>query len=186
MGEVDKAFRAVPRKYFVLPADISRAHLDQPLPIGFGQTISQPYTVQKMLEWLDIRPGQRILDVGSGSGWTSALLEHLAGPGGRVTAIELVPELVRFGRINCEKFGCQNVEFHQAGEIYGWPETAPYDRILVSASADTIPPELLDQLVPGGKLVIPVHHTILEITKHPRDLKITEHPGFVFVLLLPG
>lgn len=185
--QIDEAFRAVPRKHFVLPGDDYRAHEDRPLSIGHGQTISQPYTVRHMLEWLDVRPGQKVLDIGSGSGWTSALLGHLVGEAGHVVAIELIPPLVEFGRQNCEKFGCKNVEFHKAGKTYGWPGMAPYDRILVSASAPDVPPGLLDQLVPEGKLVIPIKNSIFEIKKFTDDkVKNIEHPGFVFVPLLPG
>jgi protein-L-isoaspartate(D-aspartate) O-methyltransferase len=186
-GRVGAAFRAVPRKHFVRPDDIVRAHMDQPLPIGHGQTISQPYTVRRMLEWLDVQPGQRILDVGSGSGWTSALLSHLTGNDGCVVAIERIPDLIKFGRDNCDRFGCKNIEFHQAGKQFGWPGDTPYDRILVSASIDRLPDELVQQLKPGGKMVIPIGESIYEIIKTPDNrINQREHPGFVFVPLLPG
>lgn len=137
-----------------------------------------------MLEWLEAQPGDTVLDVGSGSGWTTALLAHIVGPKGRVYAVEKIPELVAFGRDNCERSGIRNARFYEAGKQVGLPEHAPYDRILVSASADWLPSELLDQLKPEGKLVIPVGASILEITKQPDSPpEIREHPGFLFVPL---
>lgn len=161
------------------------ASADMPVPIGYDQTISQPTTVAMMLEWLDAQPGDKVLDVGSGSGWTTALLSDIIGPKGKVYAVERIPDLVEFGRDNCEKAGVKNASFHQAGDNYGLPEYDPYDRILVSASADKVPDELLGQLKPGGKLVLPVYDSIFEISKHPDNkTEAIEHPGFVFVPLL--
>lgn len=185
MGRVDEAMTTIERRYF-LPDDM-KMHADEdiPLAIGHGQTNSQPYTVRRMLEWLDVQPGQKILDVGSGSGWTSALLAHLVGDTGAVHAVELIPELVKVGRDNCERVGVPNVTFYQAGETYGLPEQAPYDRILVSAGADDLPDELVSQLRPQGKLVIPIGSTIWEMTKNQAgDLAKVPHDGFMFVPLL--
>jgi protein-L-isoaspartate(D-aspartate) O-methyltransferase len=182
---INQAFKAIPRQNFLPPSVVDEATLDAPLPIGHGQTNSQPYTVRLMLEWLDAQSGDKVLDVGSGSGWTAALLSHIVGPKGKVYAVEKVPELVKFGRQNCERINLSHVEFHQAGDKYGLPGHAPYDRILVSASAHNLPQELLDQLKVGGKMVIPVRETILEITKTSHeDYDIKEHPGFVFVPLV--
>lgn len=185
MDRVEQAFKKVDRRLF-LPADLQYdAELDIPLPIGHGQTNSQPYTVKMMLTWLDVRPGQRVLDVGSGSGWTTALLAELTGEKGSVYAVELIPELVEFGRDNCRKAGIVNVQFFEAGESFGLPKQAPFERILVSASAPEVPAELLQQLEPAGKLVLPVKSDILEITK-PDDetIETTVHTGFSFVPLL--
>lgn len=173
------------RRDFVQESQKRRAHLDQPLPIGFGQTISQPSTVARMLSWLDPSQNDRTLDIGSGSGWTSAILSQLAGPNGKVDAVERIPELVEFGRSNCSKYNLQNVEFFQAGDTYGLPDRAPYDRILVSASAHELPTELLGQLKIGGKLVIPVVNDILEITKtSPGSHDTRTHHGYMFVPLI--
>ena len=185
MDPVEKAFAKVKRSNFVPEELAGSVGVDAPLPIGFGQTISQPTTVKWMLEWLEVEPGNQILDVGSGSGWTTALLSQLVGPKGRIYAVERIPELVEFGRENCQRFGCKNVRFYQAGKQYGLPKYGPFDRILVSASAEKLPEELLDQLKTGGKLVIPVRHDILEIAKTAENEYETEaHPGFVFVPLI--
>lgn len=185
MDQIDEAFEVVSRTNFVPKQLRGSVDIDAPLPIGYGQTNSQPYTVRLMLEWLGARPGEKILDVGSGSGWTTALLAHLVGAKGRVYAVERVPELVEFGQENVERAGVKNARFFTAGEEFGLPEEAPFDRILVSASADELPKALIDQLKIGGKMVIPVSNDILEITKKPGgDLDIKKHPGFAFVPLL--
>ena len=178
------AFKKTPRQKFLPDYDSYLANNDMALPIGFGQTNSQPYTVQLMLGWLDPEVGDRILDVGSGSGWTTALLANLVGSTGRVYAVEAIPQLVGFGRNNCLKLGLRNVGFYQAGKRLGLPRFAPYDRILVSAAADDVPQELLNQLASGGKMVIPVKNDILEIEKAGDDIEIIAHPGFVFVPLI--
>jgi protein-L-isoaspartate(D-aspartate) O-methyltransferase len=185
MDPLEKAFDKIGRLNFV-PAELAGSvDVDAPLPIGFGQTISQPTTVKMMLRWLEVEPGNKILDIGSGSGWTSALLGYLAGPSGKVYAVERIPELVEFGRENCRRFGCKNVKFYQAGKHYGLPKAGLFDRILVSAAADRLPEELLEQLKIGGKLVIPVRNDILEIEKTSEtDYQTEIHPGFVFVPLV--
>jgi protein-L-isoaspartate(D-aspartate) O-methyltransferase len=162
------------------------ASIDEAMPIGYGQTISQPYTVRLMLEWLDPQPGDKVLDIGSGSGWSTALLAKMVGPKGKVFAVERIPELVDFGQNNCEKYGIRNVHFSTADDGLGLPEYAPFDRILVSAASDKFPAELLNQLKVGGKLVIPVMHDILEVTKTSKQKgrDVRKHPGFVFVPLL--
>ncbi len=185
MGSVDRAFEEVNRADF-LPSRLSgQASIDMPLPIGYGQTNSQPMTVKMMLRWLGVEPGDKILDVGSGSGWTTALLSHLTGSIGHVYGVELVPELLKFGRQNITNAGIKNASFHQAISGYGLAMFAPYERILVSASAKKLPQELLDQLRHGGKLVIPVGSEILEIGKtQSGELNIISHPGFSFVPLI--
>ena len=182
---IDEAMEAVRRTDF-LPAETKElGGFDTPLPIGYGQTNSQPTTVRLMLEWLDPQPGDKILDVGSGSGWTTALLSCLAGPKGRVYAVEKVPELVDFGAENCRRFGVKNASFFAAGKTFGLEEHQPYDRILVSAAAGELPAELIKQLKIGGTMVIPVNHSIFVIHKTGNDsYEEEEHPGFVFVPLL--
>jgi protein-L-isoaspartate(D-aspartate) O-methyltransferase len=138
-----------------------------------------------MLHWLDAQPGDSVLDVGSGSGWTSALLSQIVGPSGVVYAVEKIPELLKFGQNNCKTLGIHNVRFSLAGKEYGLPKHAPFNRILVSASAKSLPEELLEQLAINGKLVIPVKNDILEITKtSDSDYSAKSHPGYVFVPLI--
>ncbi len=185
MPDIDEAFRAHQRKEFLPPEQRSLAGLDAPLPVGFNQTNSQPSTVRRMLDWLGVQPGQKVLDVGSGSGWTTALLAHLVGEAGMVYAVEKVPELVVFGRENCRKQGVENVSFHAAGDEPGLPEHAPYDRILVSAAAPQLPEGLLTQLVKDGRLVIPVKDSIYVLDKHKDGShSIREYPGYAFVPLV--
>lgn len=185
MDTIERAFSNISRKNFVPDALIDQAELDTPLPIGYGQTISQPYTVNLMLNWLEAQPGDNVLDVGSGSGWTTALLSEIVGPKGKVYAVEIIPELLEFGKANCEKAKVKNAKFFKAIKEYGLPKYAPYDRILVSASAQSLPVELLSQLKAGGKMVIPVQHDILEITKiSENEYETITHPGFVFVPLI--
>jgi len=185
MSKVDQAFAAIKREHF-LPEEVrAQVWLDAPLPIGFGQTNSQPSTVHQMLEWLDAQPGHNVLDVGSGSGWTSALLGHIVSKNGRVYAVEKVPELLDFGRSNCEKLGIKNVRFFEAGKTLGLPEFAPYGRILVSAAANSLPSELVDQLKVGGRLVIPVKNDILVIDRlTDSEVETERHPGYQFVPLV--
>jgi len=185
MDRIDRAFTAIDRANFVPANQRPFAEDDTPLPIGYGQTISQPTTVRMMLEWLDAQSGQKVLDVGSGSGWTTALLSVLVGDKGHVYAVELVPQLVEFGEGNCERMGVTNASFFQAGQAYGLQDFAPYDRVLVSAAAERIPDELREQLAVGGKLIIPVRSDIMELTKISKDKWDTKtHPGFMFVPLL--
>lgn len=185
MKRIERALKLVDRADF-MPEDVrDKTAWDMALPIGYGQTISQPTTVEMMLRWLEPEPGNMVMDVGSGSGWTTALLAKIVGPKGRVIAVELVPELVVFGRENCRRAGIKNATFHQAGKQLGWPQSAPYDRILVSAAADELPVELLDQLSIGGKLVVPVRNDILEVEKTSQDAhEIAVHSGFIFVPLI--
>ncbi|MFZ2299748.1 MAG: protein-L-isoaspartate O-methyltransferase [Candidatus Moraniibacteriota bacterium] len=180
-----RAFSEITRADFV-PSEFERqAEADIPLPIGYGQAISQPTTVAIMLELLDPRPGQRMLDVGSGSGWTSALLGTIAGSMGKVAAIEILPELHEMTKRNVEKFRLISsgiVECVLSDGHHGYAPGAPYDRILVSAAAEEVPQVLKDQLAVGGKIVIPIHNHLTYLEKRgERDFYKEEFPGFVFV-----
>lgn len=182
------AFSEISRIEFV-PVDLEgESEANIPLPIGHGQTISQPLTVAIMLELLDPQRGHNILDVGSGSGWTTALLSYIVGFKGKVTAIERIPELCKRGEENAEKFGYVKkkiAEFHSIDGNQGFPQNALYDRILVSAEAEEVPKALKVQLKIGGKIVIPVHNDIWYLEKKgEEDFYKEEYPGFSFVPLI--
>ena len=180
---VINAFININRKYFVLPEYGEEACNDYPLPIGFGQTISQPYTVAFMLELLEVEEGSKILDIGSGSGWTTAMLAEIAKEG-HVFGVEKVPELVSLGRNNLSRYKFKNAEIIEAGVNLGLGKEAPFDRILVSAAAKRIPEELLDQLKIGGIMVVPVNRCIYKITKvSATEIRTEKHSGFYFVPL---
>jgi len=155
------------------------------LPIGWGQTNSQPTTVANMLRLLRVAPGMQVLDVGAGSGWTTALLAHLVGPRGQVHGVERVPELVRFGADNLAATGqpWARIVAAESG-VFGLPALAPFDRILVSAEADALPQGLLDQLADGGLMVIPVGGTMQRVQRRGADIDVSEHGGYRFVPLL--
>ncbi len=182
MDAVAAAFEAQPREAFLPRLARRRAAYDGPIRIGRGQTSSQPRTVADMLRLLDVRPGHRVLDVGAGSGWTTALLAHLTGPEGEVVGVELEPDLVRFGAANLARTDQPWARIRQAADgVLGWPAAAPYDRVLVSAAPGTLPDELVAQLTHDGVLVIPVAGTMLRVTQPGR--RVTEHGRYAFVPL---
>jgi protein-L-isoaspartate(D-aspartate) O-methyltransferase len=151
--EVLRAMGRVPRELFVPEAERRRAYGDAALPIGHGQTISQPYMVAVIVEALTVRPGSRVLDVGAGSGYQAAVLAEL---GAEVVAIERIPELAEQARANLVAAGFEGVEVVVGDGTLGWPERAPYDGIAVAAAAPAFPQTLYEQLRPGGRLVVPV------------------------------
>lgn len=183
--EIIDAFSKVDRKYFVPEAFAAHTYVDAPLSIGNGQTISQPSTVAFMLEHLEVQEGNTVLDIGSGSGWTTALLCHMAGEEGSVIGLERVDVLVEQGRKNLSLLDFHNHCYIQkAGEKLGLPGEK-FDRILVSASAEQIPEELFSQLNTGGILVIPVGRSIFKFTKiSESEVEKEEFYGFVFVPLI--
>lgn len=166
-SRLEAAFAAAERSDF-LPWDQRRhAAWDAPLPIGHGATNSQPSTVRYMLDLLDAQPGQRALDVGSGSGWTSALLGELVGSEGSVIGVGVVPELVAMAR---ENLGSRRpwVRIELAGaHVLGWPDEGPYDRILVSADGGRVPADLESQLAPGGRMILPAASEMMVVERAP-------------------
>jgi protein-L-isoaspartate(D-aspartate) O-methyltransferase len=148
-----EAMRAVPREQFVPERLAKRAYADEPLPIGEGQTISQPYVVAAMIEAVRPRPGDRALEIGTGSGYSAAVLSHIVA---QVYTVERLADLADTAGSRLRKLGYSSVHVRQANGTLGWPEHAPYDVIIVTAGGPKIPPSLLDQLAVGGRLVIPV------------------------------
>ena len=167
------AMRKVPRHLFVDPAQRSEAYEDHPLPIPGNQTISQPYMVARMTELLAPRAGDRVLEIGTGSGYQSAVLGELAG---EVYTIEIVPELARLAAERLKELGYSNVTVREGDGYRGWPEKAPFDGIIVTAAPERIPEPLLDQLAVGGVIVIPVGGFFqeLKVFRKGPDGKITE------------
>ena len=183
--QIIDAFRVVDRKYFVPDAFSEYIYVDAPLPIGNNQTISQPSTVAFMLEHLDVQYGDKVLDIGSGSGWTTALLCNIVGKEGSVMGLERVEALVEQGKKNLSQFNLySHCSIKKAGEHLGLPGEQ-FDRILVSASADQIPEELFSQLNVGGTLIIPVGNSIFKFKKiSDTYIEREEFYGFVFVPLI--
>ncbi len=147
------AMEKVPRHLFVLPEFLPFAYDDRPLPIGLGQTISQPYIVALSTEALGLSPEDRVLEIGTGSGYQTAILAELAE---EVFTVERIPELSWEAQERLRKLGYTNVRFRVGDGTKGWPEEAPFPAILVTAAAPRVPPSLLSQLAEGGRLVIPV------------------------------
>ena len=167
------AMKQVPRHLFVDPKERAQAYEDHPLPIAGNQTISQPYIVALMTELADLTPAEKVLEIGTGSGYQSAVLSRLAG---EVYSIEIVPELARESARRLRDLGYGNVTVKEGDGFRGWPEHAPFDAILVTAAPDRIPQPLLDQLAPGGRMVIPVGTFFqeLKVLTKDRNGKITE------------
>jgi protein-L-isoaspartate(D-aspartate) O-methyltransferase len=159
------AMRKVPRHRFVDAASLEQAYEDRPLPIGLDQTISQPYIVAFMTEQLQLRGGERVLEVGTGSGYQTAVLAEM---GGEVFTLEIHEPLSRIARQRLAELGYGNVRFAVGDGRAGWPEEAPFGAILAAASAEAVPPALLEQLAIGGRLVLPLgveHQDLMMITR---------------------
>jgi protein-L-isoaspartate(D-aspartate) O-methyltransferase len=151
-----RAMRTVPRHRFVPPSLRALAYEDRPLPIGSGQTISQPYIVAVMTEQLRLTHRSRVLEVGTGSGYQAAVLAEIAA---EVYTIEIVAPLADSAKLRLARLGYGRVHTRTGDGYVGWPEAAPFDAIIVTAAADSVPPPLLRQLRPGGRMVIPVGET---------------------------
>lgn len=185
MGDrLDAAFAAAPRAWFLPEGARERAGHDGPILIGHEQTCSQPRTVRDMLALLDVRAGMHVLDVGSGSGWTTALLAELVGPGGQVRGVEIEPDLVVWGSANLTQgpWTWASIEQARPGAV-GLPEHGTYERILVSAEAREIPADLLEQLADDARMVLPVRGTMTLVERRGGIDEITEHGDYRFVPL---
>lgn len=181
------AMGKVPRHLFVPPALIAQGYEDHPLPIGQGQTISQPYIVALMSQWAEVHPGDRVLEVGTGSGYQAAVLSELAA---QVFTVEIRPELARAAAARLKELGYAGVGVRIGDGWQGWPEEAPFDAILVTAAAPRVPPALARQLKEGGRLVIPLEEglmgaqTLVRLRKVQGELKEEGRLPVVFVPLV--
>lgn len=172
------AMRATPRAAYLPEQARHRAGVDAPVELGHGSTCSQPSTVRTMLELLDVREGQRVLDVGSGSGWTTAILARLVGPTGRVVGVEVVPELVDDAARRLERDGLPQASVRVAApEELGAADSAPFDRILVSAMASELPQPLVAQLAPDGLMVLPLRGRVVRVTVTGGRPQVDPAPG---------
>jgi protein-L-isoaspartate(D-aspartate) O-methyltransferase len=182
---VVEAMKHVPREAFVPPELYHVAYDDRPLSIGFGQTISQPFIVALMVQALELKGNGKVLELGTGSGYEAAILAELAQ---KVITVECVPELTESAKQILDKLGYSNIEVHVAGRTLGWPEGAPYDAIIVSAGAPSVPQVLLEQLSWEGRLVIPVgsrwQQELLKVTKLKKGNRIENLGGCYFVPLI--
>ncbi|HET6699261.1 MAG TPA: protein-L-isoaspartate O-methyltransferase [Nocardioidaceae bacterium] len=182
---LQQAFRAVRREDFLPPEQRPSADQDRAIQIGYSQTNSQPSTVFNMLELLEVEPGHRVLDVGCGSGWTTALLGVLVGEAGEVHGVELVPELVSWGRENLAGYDMSWTDIAQASsQGLGLPDRAPFDRILVSAEAASLPRQLVAQLAVGGVMVVPVAGRMTRVRRTDGGPEIEQHGHYAFVPLI--
>jgi protein-L-isoaspartate(D-aspartate) O-methyltransferase len=184
-ARVLEAMRRVPRHLFVEEALEEQAYGDHPLPIGEGQTISQPFMVAKMTELLRLSGTEKVLEVGTGSGYQSAVLGQLAE---RVCTIERIPKLAQRAREVLEMLGYANVWVRVANGTLGWPDEAPFDRILVAAGGPAVPPPLFAQLAEGGRMVMPVGDAATQVLqvveKHQGAMQTSQDAGCVFVKLV--
>jgi len=186
--QIIEAFRKIKRADFMPENMKDLAEVDEAMPIGQGQTISQPKVVAFMLELLEPKAGEKILDVGSGSGWTSALLSEIVGDKGRVVSLELIPELKEFGEKNAAKYGFVEkgtAQFICCDGSKGYEEESPFDKILASAAARRVPEAWKKQLKVGGRIVAPINSSIfLFVKKSENEMEEKEYPGFIFVPLI--
>ena len=179
---VIQAMRRVPREAFVLSEHYYEAYADRPLSIGFGQTISQPFIVALMIQALELKGNEKILELGTGSGYEAAILAELAA---EVVTVEIVPELAESAKRVLGRLSYFNTKIHIAGKTLGWIEEAPYEAIIVSAGAPCVPEVLLNQLAWEGRMVIPVgsrwQQELLKITKNKKGNKVENLGGCYFV-----
>jgi protein-L-isoaspartate(D-aspartate) O-methyltransferase len=183
--QVLAAMRAIPRELFVPPESRNLAYADKPLPIGYGQTISQPFIIALMTEALELKGKEKVLEIGTGSGYQAAILAELAE---KVITTERVKPLAKMAKILLDRLGYTNIEVHLAEETLGWRQEAPYDAIMVTAAAPKVPPELIAQLAIGGRLVIPVGSRFVQelckISRGRKKNKIENLGGCRFVSLI--
>jgi protein-L-isoaspartate(D-aspartate) O-methyltransferase len=184
--EVLTAMNGVPRHLFVPDTYQGQAYADHPLPIGYGQTISQPFIVALMTELLDLQPGEKVLEIGTGSAYQAAVLAEIVS---EVYTIEIIPELAESARQRLRDLGYENVHTRQSDGYFGWQEVAPFDAIIVTCAPDHVPQPLVNQLAPGGRLVVPIgppgaYQNLWQYVLEPEGLKAYNLGGVRFVPLI--
>ena len=185
--EVIEAMMKVPREEFVLPFYRKEAYNDYPLPVEGGQTISAPHMVAMMTELLDLKRGQRVLDIGTGTGYHAAVMAEIVGPEGRVYGVERVKDLAERATETLTRLGYGNVEIYHGDGSVGLEDKAPFDRILVACAAPDVPEPLIRQLRDGGKMVIPVGYgtqTLMLVEKSGDKIRKERHGECVFVPMI--
>lgn len=183
-----KAFEEVPRELFIRKGFEEEAYFDNPLPIGKGQTISQPSTVMIMTQALELKEGQKVLEVGAGSGWQAAIIAKLVGQKGKVITTEIIPELAEFAKDNIKKAKIKNVKVINYDGSQGYKKEAPYDRCIITAACPRIPPPIIGQLKEGGILVAPISSLVfgqdmIKLRKTSSGIEQESLGSFVFVPL---
>ncbi len=181
--DVIKAIRKIPRENFVEEKYKKYAHGNYPLPIPKNQTISQPFTVAFMVELLELKKGEMVLEVGTGSGYNAAVMSEIIGSKGIIHSLEIYEKLVNFAQKNLENIGIKNAKIYFSDGSKGCPKGAPYDKIIVTANCPNIPDPLVDQLKEGGSMVLPVKSIMTKVTKKQGNNIIQEYGGFSFVPL---
>lgn len=182
---IKDAFLKVDRADFVPENMKGYAYIDQPLPIGEEQTISQPTVVAFMLELLQPQEGDKIMDVGVGSGWQTALLAEIVGDKGQIDAVEVIPQLLQWAKKNLKKYNFENIAFFRQNAKGGLPKKAPFDGIIAGAAGKEVPPAWKEQLKVGGRIVVPIGTSVFLYTKKATDkFAIQEYSGFAFVPLV--
>jgi protein-L-isoaspartate(D-aspartate) O-methyltransferase len=183
--DVLRAISTVPRHLFVPPQYVNQAYGDHPLPIGHGQTISQPYMVAVMTDYLRLHRGSRVLEIGTGSGYQAAILAELTD---EVYSVEIIPALCEEARERLERLGYSKIHVKCDDGYYGWPEHGPYDAIIVTAAPDHIPQPLIEQLADGGRMVVPVgppgaYQVLWLVERQGQEVKTQRLMGVAFVPL---
>ncbi len=187
--KVLKAIEETKRHLFVPENQRHKAYGNYPLPIGSGQTISQPYTVARMLELLELEKGHKVLEIGAGSGYNVAVISHIVGKKGKIYALEIKEPLVGLAKDNLKKAGIKNVRVIHRDGHEGYEEEAPYDRIIVTAAAENIPQKLVQQLKRGGILIVPInsgYSDVMTKIKKNQKIEITKHGDYSFVPFIHG
>lgn len=182
--EIIEAIDKIPRELFVPEEYKDQAYEDYPLPIGYEQTISQPSLVAQMIQYLELKKGEKVLELGTGSGWNASLIAYIINPG-KIFTIERIEKLANFAKNNIKKVGLKNTKVIHADGSKGYKKEAPFDAIIITANCDEYPKNLYPQLKKGGILLAPINNELVRIRKN-KQIEIEKLGGVIFVPLLKG